>query len=491
MEIAARTPVLVGIGTAIQREEDPDAALEPAGLMARALEAAAADAGAPTLLAAADVIGVPRGFWDYADPGRLVADAIGATRARSVLAEIGVLQTSLFAKACSAIQRGEAEVYLVTGGEAKYRASRAQKLGREATLTEQTDVTPDEVLRPADDILHPLEMKRELVMPVRQYAVMESALRFEEKRSIADHQRHVAELWAGFNRVAGSNPEAWTPEPLGVDELIGGSEGNRMLSFPYAKLHNSQWNVDQAAGLVFCSAERAAQAGIPESRWVFPRSVTESNYMLTLVERRELHRSPGFAIAGARALRDAGLAVSDLDLLELYSCFPLAVEHQAREVGIALDRPLTVTGGMAFAGGPLNNFVIQAVARMGRLLRDGQGRNGMVNAVSGMITKQGVSLWSSAPGSEGFAAADVSRETEEATARVEVVEGASGPAKVAGYTILYGLTAPDQLIALCDLPDGRRTIAYSRDAEWMARAEREELCGQSVRLAADATMSPA
>ena len=491
MHVAPRTPVLVGIGTATQREEDPDAALEPAGLMVRALEAAAADAGAAPLLASADAIAVPRGFWEYSDPGRLVADAVGATRARSVLAEIGVLQTSLFAKACSTIQRGEADVYLVTGGETKYRASRAQKLGREATLTRQKDAAPDEVLRPADDILHPLEMRRELVMPVRQYAVMESALRFEEKRSVADHQRHVAELWAGFNRVAASNPEAWSPEPVDVDELVAGSERNRMLAFPYTKLHNSQWNVDQAAGLLFCSTERAEQAGIPVSRWVFPRAVAESNYMLTLVERRDLHRSPGFAAAGARALSDAGLAVSDLDLLELYSCFPLAVEHQAREIGIALDRPLSVTGGMAFAGGPLNNFVLQAVARMGRLLRDGEGRNGMVNAVSGMITKQGVSLWSREPGAGPFVAADVSRESQDATARVEVASGVAGAAKVAGYTVLFGPAAPDQLIALCDLPDGRRSIAYSRDAEWMARAQREELCGQNVRLAADETMHPA
>jgi acetyl-CoA C-acetyltransferase len=491
MRIAPRTPVLVGIGTAIQREQDPDVALEPAGLMMRALEAAAADAGATELLTGADAIAVPRGFWDYPDPGRLVADAVGATGARSVLAEIGVLQTSLFAKACSALQRGEADVYLVTGGEAKYRASRAQKLGREAKLTQQTDAAPDEVLRPADDLLHPLEMKRELVMPVRQYAVMESALRFEEKRSVADHQRHVAELWAGFNRVAAMNPEAWSPDPVDVEELVAGSDRNRMLAFPYTRLHNSQWNVDQAAGLLFCTAERAQQAGIPESRWVFPRAVAESNHMRMLVERRDLHRSPGFAVAGARALHDAGLAVADLDLLELYSCFPLAVEHQAREIGIPLDRPLSVTGGMAFGGGPLNNFVLQAAARMGRLLRDGEGRNGMVNAVSGMITKQGVSVWSREPGTSPFAAADVSNESEAATARVEVVEAQPGPARIAGYTVLFGPAGADQLIALCDLPDGRRTIAYSRDPDWMARAQRDELCGENVRLAADETMHPA
>ena len=48
--------------------------------MALALEAAAADAGAPSLLAAVDRIAVPQGTWSYADPARLVADRGRASR---------------------------------------------------------------------------------------------------------------------------------------------------------------------------------------------------------------------------------------------------------------------------------------------------------------------------------------------------------------------------------------------------------------------------
>ena len=69
-DLDRRTPVLVGAGAVLQREEDPVLALEPYRLMVQALERAADDAGAPGLLAEADSVRAPRGFWDYRDPWR-------------------------------------------------------------------------------------------------------------------------------------------------------------------------------------------------------------------------------------------------------------------------------------------------------------------------------------------------------------------------------------------------------------------------------------
>ena len=109
MTLDPRTPVLVGAGAVLQREEDPARALEPLELMVNALERAADDAGSRDLLARADSIRAPRGFWDYADPCRLLADRFGAKRAKTVVAEIGVLQTTLFGDAAQAIQAGEAD----------------------------------------------------------------------------------------------------------------------------------------------------------------------------------------------------------------------------------------------------------------------------------------------------------------------------------------------------------------------------------------------
>jgi acetyl-CoA C-acetyltransferase len=480
MPLDARTPVLVGAGVASQRQADPAQALEPAALMALALERAGDDAGNRDLLADADLVAVPRGFWQYADPGRLVAQALRASHARTLLAEIGVLQTTLFAEAVRAIREG-ADVVLVTGGEARFRAQRARAAGRPEALTEQPSGTaPDRVLRPAADIIHPVEIARGLAVPVAQYALIENALRAERGQSLAEHRRELAAFWAGFGRVAAANPHAWNREPPDAEALADPAR-NPLLAFPYGKHHCSQWNVDQAAGLVFCSAGRARRAGIPESRWIFPRAVAESNFMRPLVARTSLQGSPGFALAGRRALALAALGAAEIDLLELYSCFPSAVRVQQRELHLDRGATPSVTGGMAFAGGPLNNFVLQALARLAERLRKGGG-HALLSAVSGMLTKQGVSLWSTQPGPDACGLADVSAEAEAVEPARRVEDAGEGAGTLAGYTVACEQGAPVRTIAIVDLAGGARTVAAS-DAPDLARtATEEELGGVPVRV---------
>ncbi len=66
-----------------------DSDAEAVDLMVAAVEAAAADAGSPSLPAAADRVAVPQGTWPYSDPARLVAARIGAAGATTVLARLG------------------------------------------------------------------------------------------------------------------------------------------------------------------------------------------------------------------------------------------------------------------------------------------------------------------------------------------------------------------------------------------------------------------
>ena len=70
-----------------------------------------------------------------------------------------------------------------------------------------------------------------------------------------------------------------------------------------------------------------------------------------------------------------------------------------------------MTGGMAFAGGPFNNYVLQATCRMAELLREGQGQNGLVSSVSGILTKQGFGTWGRQPAPGGFVFNDVTADT--------------------------------------------------------------------------------
>lgn len=482
MSIDPKTPILVGAGVASQRVDDHTAAREPIELMIEAVERAADDAGSRELLSRANVIRVPKGFPPYPDPGRLIAERVGATSARTELAEIGILQTTLFGRTAQAIASGEEEIAIIAGGEGKFRALRAQIAGAEPSYQEQTDAKPDVLLEPHEEIMSEPELAHGLAMPVNQYALIDNAMRFADGKTLDAHIHEVAELWAGMSRVAADNPDAWIREAVTAEQVATPDEKNRMLAFPYTKRHNSQWNVDQAAGLILCSVEVARDLGIAEDRWLYPRAVADANHMVPLCERAEIHRSFGFREAGRRAFEIAGVEPSDVDHQELYSCFPAAVRAQIRELELDPTEPVTVTGGMAFAGGPLNNFVLQAMAKMVQILRTSPGELGLVTAVSGLLTKQGVSLWSTDPGDRPFAFADVSEDVRRSLRRVECLLEYTGTATVASATVLYEPTGP-RAVFVCDTPDGKRTIASTPDPEMSAHVEENEVIGRTLDLA--------
>jgi acetyl-CoA C-acetyltransferase len=479
-----RTPILVGAGAVTQREADPARALESLALMELALERAAEDAGSRALLARADSVRAPRGFWSYPDPCRRLAERFGASGVRTEIAEFGVLQTTLLGRAAADIAAGRADVVLLTGGEARRRMLRARAAGVDAPVAQQAAVAPDSLLRPHAPILSAREVRAGLAMPVVQYAMLENALRAAEGISLEEHRHQLAALWAGLSEQVTGNPDAWTPKPVSAAAIRDESR-NPMLCFPYGKLHCSQWNVDQAAGLIFCSVATARALGLPEKRWIFPLAVADANHMVPYTERRELHRCAGFARAGERAFQRAQRDLSSVSHRELYSCFPSAVRVQLRELEIRDQRPFSVTGGMAFAGGPVNNFVLQALVRLAHLLRETPGGTGLLTAVSGMLAKQGVSLWSSQPGSAPFGHDDVSEATAQGTLAAPFDDAAEGTGQIATYTVSYQNGAPKRVSLLADFEDGRRTLASSEEPGPLASAVREELCGRAVRISAD------
>ena len=68
--------------------------------------------------------------------------------------------------------------------------------------------------------------------------------------------------------------------------------------------------------------------------------------------------TPAIRIGGRRALDLAGVGIDDVALVDLYSCFPSAVRAGAAPLGLELGSQLTRTGGLSFAGGPWNNYVM-------------------------------------------------------------------------------------------------------------------------------------
>ena len=482
MTISERTPVLIGIGLATRREEDARLALEPMDLMLAAVAAAGRDAGHAAALAGAQYIAVPRGRWTYRNPASEIATRIGAHHATTVLSSVGVLQQSLLGEACARIARGEAHTTLVTGADAGYRLLRAQLAGIELQDRDQhTD--PDIFIAPQDELRHTVELRAGLKMPVGLYAIMESAYRARQGWSVNSHRDRLAALYARFSTIAAANPHAWHRQPYDAAQIREAGAHNPMQAFPYTRLHVSTWNVDQAAALLLCSVARAEALGIPRARWIYGLASSESNHMVPVSARADLSRCPGARSAAETAINGAQVGIDELDLVELYSCFPVAVETYAEALELSLARDLTVTGGMPFAGGPYNNYVLQATARVAELLRAGIQRKALVGSVSGVLTKQGFGLWSTRPGTQPFVHADVSGTVAATCATREVLDSFNGEAKVAGYTVLYGRGQTPRGVALLDTPNGQRVLATSDNACLIASMQSEEWVGRTLRVA--------
>ncbi len=480
-QIPDHTPVLVGIGVATRQEEDFTRALEPIDLMLEAVNAAGADTGNAATLPGTQYIAVPHGRWDYRNPGGAVARAVGAQQARSVFASVGVLQQSLIGEACALIARGEAHTTLVTGADCGYRLLRAQIAGQ-SPFDRILDSEPDVRLEPKEELFHRVEQALGLVMPIGMYAIMESAYRARRGWTVDEHRDRLAAMYARFSEIAADNPHAWKRERLAPENIRNASPKNPMQAFPYTRALCSTFNIDQAAALLFCSAARATELGIPREQWVFPLASTESNHMVPVSARADLTACPGAAIAGRAALAAGDLTVDQIDLLDLYNCFPVAVEIYADELGISLERELNVTGGMSFAGGPWNNYVYQATCRAALLLRQGQGRNALLSSVSGMLTKQGFGLWSRDPPPRGFVWQDLTKEAARAQRTADVLDHYSGPATMAGYTVLYARNRAPYVLAVVAEPGGARVLVTAQETDVIAQLEAAEWVGRTVTV---------
>jgi acetyl-CoA C-acetyltransferase len=481
-DVDPRTPVIAGVGVATQWIGEPGAGDDAAALMTRAAERAGADSGAAAILAAVQQVSVPGGTWAYPDPGRIVAERIGALAARTVLVQVGIPQQALFDDAYQAVRAGTIDVALVVGGEAARRAAMARRAGVELHDTEQGDVAPDEVQRPRTEIITRDEIEGGIASAMAPFALIDSALRFASGKTVDEHRDEIARLYAGFNAVAATYPHAAFPEPRTEAFLREPSEANRPFSFPYNKWHCAQMNVDQAAAVLICSADAARRFGVDESRVVYPVVALESSHFVPVSRRRHMHRWPAMEVLGTAAEAHLGFPLATIGSAEIYSCFPAAVRVQQRALGLPLDGVPTITGGEAFAGGPWNNFVLQTTAAMVDRIRDRDEPHGLVTALSGLMNKPGLAVYATAPPEQPALVADLADDAARATETVDVVTGYRGPAVIAAITAAYDGLEPVRATVIADTEGGDRCIATAHDPEVARAATVEELIGRTIAV---------
>ena len=483
-----RTPVLVGAGQLSQRVDRGADVLEPVDLMVEALRRAETDSGATGVLARADSVRVSRELsWSYGDPGALVGERVGASPRQTLYTVMGGNYVqSMVNLTARDIAAGRADVVLVCGAEAWRSRNAARAEGRElAWTTQPAGTTPTVALGDDTPLSSPFEVERGVFLPVTVYPMFEVALRAAAGRSPDEQRQRAAALWSRFSQVAATNPEAWIQQAFTADEIATPGPDNRMIGYPYTKLMNSNNNVEQGAGLVLCSAEAARSMGVPTDRWVFPQSGTDAHDHWFVSNRANLHSSAAIRLAGARALELARVGVDDLTFVDLYSCFPSAVQIAAAELGLAIDRPLTVTGGMSFAGGPWNNYPCHAIATMAGRLRDEPGSVGLCSANGGYITKHAFGVYATTPPAAGYRSDDLQAQVD-ATPSRPAADGHVGEVTVESYTVAHARDgSPERGLFALLTPDGGRTWGSSSDADTLVELEAAECVGRAARLADD------
>lgn len=482
-----RTPVLIGYGQVNQRDENPT--VEPVDLMA----AAARDAADPRVLAAVDSVRVVNLLsWRYRDPGLLVAQRIGATDARTRYTGIGGnVPQSLVNQACLDIQRGRADVVLITGAETWRTRSRLRAAGKKPAWTSQDESVP--VAEGADEhvpMAGPAEIRIKLDRPAFVYPMFEQALRIAGGETPEKHRRRIGELWAQFSAVAARNPNAWSREERSAEAIWQPAPDNRMISWPYTKLMNSNNMVDQGAALILASADKAKHLQIPTERWVFPCAGTDAHDTYAIGERAEFHTSPAIRIAGRRVLALADTGIDDLDAIDVYSCFPSAVQVAANELGLPLgdpDRPLTVTGGLTFAGGPWNNYVTHSIATMAQHLAANPGQRGLITANGGYLTKHSFGVYGTRPPEHGFRWEDVQSDVDREPIRTAAVEW-EGVGTVESWTTPFNRDGePEKAFLAVRTPDDARVLAVVTDSSEAAATVHDDIAGAKVQVNPDGT----
>jgi acetyl-CoA C-acetyltransferase len=489
-----RTPVIIGVGQYVHRADSIDDGVDPVELMERAVSEAVADAGLDGPPAADAVRVVGQLSWRYGNTPRMLAQRLGLSPTYLDYTTMGGNSPqSLVNTTALDIQSGDLDIAILSGGEATRTRSRARKAGVELHWPKSPEGDEPTIVGEDLEMNLQAEIDREIYLPVQIYPMFETAIRAASGRSVDEHREHLGRLWSDLSEVAARNPYAWIREAKTPDEIVTVSDANRMIGLPYPKLMNSNNDVDMGAAVMMCSVEAARRLGVATDRWVFPHAGTDCHEHNYVSHRNTFTQTPAIEIGGRRVLELAGIDIDDVSIIDLYSCFPAAVQLGAASLGIdTTQRQWSRTGGLPFAGGPWNNYVMHAIATVVADLREQPGDHGLVWANGGYATKHAFGVYSTEPPANGFRHAKPQDEVD-ALPRRELAppEEAMGAATIEAYTVMFSRdTSPERSIASCLLADGRRAWGTSTDPEVAGAMCEGEWVGRSVELSIVGDLHP-
>ena len=486
--VADNTPILVGAGQVVEREVTHDS---PMMLAAEAARRALAHAGGSEVLAAIDTISVTRLFSDSMgmppcpfgrsnNPPMSIARAIGAEPAHCIYGLVGGNEPqSRLIEFAGDIARGERSVVLLAGAE----AIRNQRKAERSDLVLDWSETFDEADFPLEDRgwgelpVTMQEVHNGLFAPMSYYALIEQARAFAAGRSTQEQRLLMARLLVVLNEVATTNPYAQFPLALSEEDILSADTLNHL----YTRRMVAQDGVNQGAALLMCSVGAARQLGIPRENWVFLHGLAEGADV-NLSEREDPGRSLMAEAVLKRAFTMSGKTVDDVELIDLYSCFPCAVASSAEALGLPVDgsRSLTLTGGLAYFGGPGNNYSMHSLAEAVARLRESPESYALVACLGGFMSKHAVGIYSCQPSSLDCANADTQLDRDLIPRKL--IDEAPDTGVVKSHVVHYKGGEPVQAIVIAETGEGSRFVANSIDPEAVAAVLSSKSAGLAIKV---------
>lgn len=497
MDLDPRTPVFVGVGQASERVDDPGyRRLSAVDLAAEAVRAALDDTGVEGAADAVDTVAGVRQF-EISVPGapallgrsdnypRSVAGRVGIAPRRAILGVTGGQSPQhLVTELAGTIAEGGAEVALLFGSEVISTTRHLVQGEDPPDFTEHVEGDLEDRGHGLSGLITRQLVTHGLADVPSQYALLEHARRARLNQSREEYARSMGELFAPFTKVAAANPHAAAPVERDAQELATPSGRNRMVADPYSRFLVARDQVNQGAAVLLMSIGAARRLGVAEDRWVFLHGHADLHEQ-ELMQRANLSTSPAALLAVRHALEIAGIELDDLSMMDLYSCFPIAVFNICDGLGLSPDAPrsLTLTGGLPFFGGAGNNYSMHAIAETVARLRAAPGAYGMVVANGGMLSKHSVGIYSTTPISwcdDRSAELQAEIDTQPSP---EQARYADGWAVVETYTVQYGKDGKRTGIIVGRLEsDDRRFIATTQagDDEILERLVTDDPLGSRV-----------
>ena len=423
MALDPRTPVVVGVGqvaTPADAGLDPAARPEPLELMTAALLAAAEDCdGVPPGRGGSGGAGAApagrqppgRGLAGLAhrQPGALGGGAPRLRRGRRAGRAHGLLHRgqhpqALMHDACLAISRGDLDVVLVTGAEAMYARALARRDPAAARWRGPSQPPRHPARRSPFGLDKPgrseLEMQRGLLLPIHAYPLFENALRAAHGWTLPEHRPASARsgrasaTWPPAIRTPGSARPERRRRSSHPDPTTGWCRSpTRSSARPTCR-----WT--RAPATSCARSRRPAPPACPRSDGCSRSRVRTPTTTGSSPSGPSCTAPPPSGWPGRPHSSWPGSGSTTSPWWTSTRASPSWCRWRRPSSASPVDdpdRPLTLTGGLTFGGGPGNNYTSHGIALAVGALRAGPGQRGARAGPGWYATKHSLGVYASRP----------------------------------------------------------------------------------------------